>query len=255
MGNNYQGNGYMKKTSYSIMQISLFLIGVIAACSFFTTLAQKSTSDTVPPTPTGTSTPSPTATSTVTPLPPTETPVPTATKLVTLVPAAPTEPVPICELSDTPSQSQCQYPIAEQSSAFCIKKSPYNLIFLNDSATYEVLHEHIQCSEAGVKDGQRMVTCTGPMAQYFELKVCDSACSGLEIEQEASQCPLGYNYNNLQNCCTQETQEVDQGCAVLKLNTKSCVIDCGQFTKSSSCTNYGYACRWDNTTSKCLLRK
>jgi hypothetical protein len=142
-----------------------------------------------------------------------------------------------------------------QSSAFCEDKSPYNLIVLNDRATYQLLHEHIQCSEAGVINGQRMISCTGPMAYYFELRVCDSACSSLSIEPGALQCPLGYNYNNLQDCCTKETQEVNGGCVVLKLRTKSCAIDCGQFTSSKTCTNYGYACRWDYENSTCQLRK
>jgi hypothetical protein len=129
------------------------------------------------------------------------------------------------------------------------------LIVLNDRATYQALHEYIQCSEAGIIDGQRMVTCTGPMAYYFELQVCDSACSALSIETGAAQCPLGYNYNNLQGCCTDETQEVNGGCVVLKLKTKSCVIDCDEFTTEKTCTNYGYACRWDHTNDLCQLRR
>jgi hypothetical protein len=93
------------------------------------------------------------------------------------------------------------------------------------------------------------------MAYYFELKVCDSACSALSIETGAAQCPLGYNYNNLQRCCTEETQEVNGGCVVLELKTKSCVIDCGQFTTENKCTNFGYACRWDDVDDECYLRR
>ena len=205
--------------------------------------------------PTETSTPVPTATRTVTPIPPTDTLAPTPTSMSTLIPATATPQfAPFCE-SDTAGQSQCQFPIAKQSSAFCENKRQYNLISLNDRATYRLLHEHIHCSEAGIINGQRMITCTGPMAYYFELRVCDSACSALSIEIGATQCPLGYNYNNLQDCCTKETQEVDGGCAVLKLRTKSCVIDCGQFTTRTTCDDYGYACRWNDTSNLCQLRK
>lgn len=220
--------------------------------------------------PTETLHPIPTVTETVTPVPPivtetvalvfptfTKTPFPTATGISTFNPptSTPTSQfAPFCE-SDTARQSQCHYPIAEQSSTFCENKSPYNLIALNDRATYQVLHEYVQCSETGVIDGQRMITCTGPMAYYFELRVCDSACSTLSIEIRSAKCPLGYNYNNLQGCCTKETQEVNGGCTVLKLRTISCSIDCGQFTTKTSCTNYGYACRWDADNAVCYLRK
>jgi len=252
----HQGNGTMKKNSHPIIPISLFLIGFILACSFLTTPVKQSKAElpTSTVSPTETSTPVPTLTSTVTPIPATKTPVPTATGITSFVPATP-QFAPFCEQSDIAMQSQCQFPIADQSSTFCTKKSPYNLIFLNDGATYELLHEHIQCSEAGVKDGQRMITCTGPMAYYFELRVCDSACSALVIETESTQCPNGYNYNNLQNCCTKETQEVNQGCVVLKLKTDSCIINCGELTNKTSCTNYGYACRWNDTNNLCQLRR
>jgi hypothetical protein len=259
LGNNYRGSDYMKTTLYPIVLFSLFLVGMIVACNLPTVTVQWSKTETPTPTstasPTETSTPVPTATGTATPVPPTDTLVPTATRISTRIPTtAIPQFAPFCE-SDTERQSQCQFPIAKQSSAFCKDKSPYNLIVLNDRATYQLLHEHIQCSEAGVINGQRMISCTGPMAYYFELQVCDSACSALSIETGAAQCPLGYNYNNLQGCCTKETQEVIGGCVVLKLRTKSCAIDCGQFTSSTTCTNYGYACRWNYENSTCQLRK
>lgn len=274
MCNKYQGSAFSKTTLYPIVLFSLFLIGTILACNLPTVTVQWPKTET--PTPLGTasltetSTPIPTATETATPVPPTatetvalvfptltKTPFPTATGISAF--SSPTSTAtpqfaPFCD-SDTVRQSQCHYPLAEQSSAFCENKSPYNLIALNDRATYQLLHEHVQCSEAGVINGQRMITCTGPMAYYFELQVCDSACSSLSIDPGALQCPLGYNYNNLQDCCTKETQEVNGGCVVLKLRTISCSIDCGQFTSSTTCTDYGYACRWNYENSTCQLRK
>ena len=266
MGND-RGSGVMKKTIYLTALISMFLVGVIMACNLPTITVQWPMTETPTPTftvtfttsPTETSTPIPTATETVTPVPPTVTKrlFPTATGLSAFIPLTATATpqfAPFCE-SDTVRQSQCQYPIAKQSSAFCENKSPYNLIALNDRATFQVLHEYVQCSEAGVINGQRLISCTGPMAYYFELRVCDSACSSLSIETGSFRCPLGYNYNDLQGCCTKETQEVNGGCVVLKLRTTTCSIDCGQFTSSKTCTNYGYACRWDYENSICQLRK
>jgi len=248
----------MEKNLYPIVPVSLVLFGMIVACNFVTAPFQGLKTETPAPTPiaslTETPTLVPTATNTVTPIHATKTPFPTTTRMLT--PAATSTPqlASFCE-SDAARPSQCHFPIAEQSSTFCVKKSPYNLIVLNESATYEVLHEHIQCSEAGIVDGQRMITCTGPMAYYFELKVCDSACSTLTIELDSTRCPKNYRYNNLQNCCTEETQEVNQGCVTLKLKTDSCVVDCGQFSTKTSCTDYGYACRWDDTNDVCYLRR
>ena len=252
VGQKYRGVD-MKRTRYPIVLMGLFFVGIILACNFLSVPVKYSQAE-IP-----TATVSPTETNTVTPAHPTATKTlyPTATGIVALAPvnATPTY-APFCE-SGAVAQFQCQYPIAEQSSSFCEYKSPYNLIALNDGATYELLHEHVQCSEAGIINGQRMVICTGPLAYYFELRVCDSACSALNIETDLSRCPFGYNYNNLQGCCTKETQAVDQGCVVLKLDTRSCEFDCGQFTSSSSCSKYGYYCRWDisGTNGVCQLKK
>ena len=258
MDNDCQGSNTMKKTLYLTGFISLFMVGISLACNLFTTpikiFQTKTPTATFTPTvtvtliPIDTSTPTPTEINTATPFP-------TATGISVLVPirATPTF-APLCD-PETVNQSQCQYPIAKQRSAFCEYKSPYNLIILNDRATYELLHKHVQCSEAGVINGQRMITCTGPMAYYYELRVCDLACSGLRIETNSLRCSPGYSYNNLQNCCTKETQEVEQGCVVLKLDTKSCAVDCGQFTNRSTCANNGYSCRWDNTQGICQLKK
>ena len=274
MGNKYQDSAYSKITLYPIVLSSLLLIGMIVACNLPRVTVEWPKTETPTPistaSPTETSTPIPTATETATPVPPTatetvtpvfptitKTPFPTATGISAFNPqtsTATSQFAPFCE-ADTVRQSQCQYPIAMQSSAFCEDKSPYNLIAINDRATYQLLHQHVQCAEAGVINGQRMITCTGPMAYYFELRVCDSACSSLSIQPGALQCPVGYNYNNLQGCCTKETQEVDRGCVVLKLRTISCSIDCGQFTNSTTCTKYGYACRWEYENSICELRK
>jgi hypothetical protein len=249
----------MKKSLYPILLISLVIVGMILACNLPTVTVQWSETETPTPTltatPTNTSTPVPTATSTLTPIPPTKKPFSTATGGGTLMRATATPQIaPFCE-DEAVIQSRCQYPIANQSSTFCIKKSPYNLIALNERATYQLLNDYVQCEEAGIVDGQRMITCTGPMAYYFELEVCDSFCSSLSIETGSTKCPLGYNYNNLQDCCTQETQEVNQGCTVLKLRTQSCTIDCNQFTSRSSCEDYGYACRWNDEDNECYLRR
>lgn len=272
----YQGSDIMKKKLYSVVPISLLIVGIILSCSLPTVTVQWPKTETPTPDPptssptlTVTETLAPTLTSTPTLISVTDTVVPPPilipaidtpvlaplTSVPTLAASSTPQMAPFCEEAEAANQSACGYPIARQSGAFCVKKSPYNLIALNDGSTYQLLHDHVQCEEAGVQDGQRNVICTGPMAYYFELKVCDSACASLRIEPDLDRCPFGYAYNNLQKCCTNEIQEVAQGCTVLKLRTISCETDCGQFTSKSTCTDYGYACRWNDEKNSCQMRK
>jgi hypothetical protein len=231
----------MSKIPYLRILTGLLLVGISVACNMLFTQA---------------------------PQPETETPVPTAspTETATLIPAptefvAPVTPTPelapFCDpgFVANPTPSQCQLPIAEQSSVFCTNKIPYNLIFINAGSTYQVLSEGFQCSDAGMQDGRQMVTCTGPMASSFDLRVCDPGCAIPTAQAEITQCPQAYIYDNLRGCCTQELQSIDQSCVMLSLGTKSCVVNCGEFTNKTACENNSYACQWDDTNKVCQLRR
>lgn len=231
----------MNKTLYPIILAGLLLIVIIVACNLpFIPISQPITE-----TPTPTLSPTETATPVITP-----------TEPGTPVPATP-EFAPFCEpgSADVPAPPQCQLPIAEQSTVFCTDKIPYNLIFINEGATYALLTDGFKCSDAGKKDGRQMITCSGPMASSFEVRVCDPACAIPTVQAEITQCPLGFNYNDIQGCCTQEPLPVQQNCVLLKLGTKSCVVDCSEFTKKSSCDNNSYACEWNDDDKVCQLRR
>ncbi len=194
-----------------------------------------------------TATPSPTETATRKPTP---------TKLVKLATSTP-EYAPFCETGTTsdPAPPQCELPIAEQSSSYCQKKVPTNLILANQGATYEVLNEGFNCSDAGMKDGKQIIACTGPMAQSFGLRICDPACAIPTVETNITQCPKDFIYNSQQGCCTQNFPETDHNCVILKLKTTSCTTDCAQYKKKKACQNNSYACEWNETTLKCQMRK
>jgi hypothetical protein len=176
----------------------------------------------------------------------------------TLAPVTPTPKfAPFCGPDPTSglAPSQCRLPIAEQSSVFCQDKSPYNLIYINEGATYELFGEGFRCSDAGVKDGKMQVICTGPMALPFELKVCDPACALPVYQPEVTDCPEEYVFDDLRSCCTKQPLPADQNCVVLKLETKSCVINCGVYKNQSSCEKNFFACNWDDENEVCKLRK
>ncbi|MBN1453876.1 MAG: hypothetical protein JW963_22870 [Anaerolineales bacterium] len=230
----------MNKTTRTRILTGLSLIGILMACNMPSAQIPQAETETPVPTanPAETATPVPTATVFV----PTNTPTP--------------EFAPFCE-PDAASDltPQCQLPIAEQSSVFCTNKNPYNLIFINPGSTYEVLSDGFKCSDAGMKDDRQMITCTGPMASTFELRVCDPACAIPAAQAELTQCPQDYLYNAQLGCCSQEPQPVDQDCVVLSLETRSCVVDCSVFTKKTTCDNNSNACIWDPNNNVCRLRK
>ena len=245
----------MSKTLYPKILTGLLLIGGLVACNLpFTLVPQPETETpvlTTSPAETGTSIPTASLTETVTP-------VPTATEFVVLVPATPKF-APFCEPSSanvfTPTPLQCQMPIAEQSSLFCSSKLPYNLILINPGSTYEISNADVTCSDGGMKGGKQILTCTGPMAASFELRVCDPACAIPTFQAETTHCPQDYRFDEILQCCEQEPQPIDQNCVVLKLQTKSCVVDCRVYNDEDTCGQNANACKWDTEKNVCQPRK
>lgn len=243
----------MRKPVYLSLLTGLLVIGLVIACNLPSSLVAKPETET----PAQTRLPTRTATSIPT-VEPTNTEIPAST---VDFPRATSTPkfAPFCEPSSanvlTPTPSQCQMPIAEQSSLFCTNKVPYNLILINEGATYESLNEDIACSDAGRKDGKQMLTCTGPMGFPFELRVCDPACGIQPFQAGTTHCPQDYNYNDFLRCCEQTPHPSDANCVVLSLETKRCVTDCSAFTSRATCEKNFYACTWDVENKVCLVRK
>jgi hypothetical protein len=242
----------MRLPRYRILLTGLLMIGFSLACGLpFLRSA-----------PIETETPHPTLTAIPTK---TDTPFPTSTGVRRELPA-PTEPPPLaiatpkfapfCQPSSASVATpiQCQQPIAEQSSVFCGDKVPYNLIQINLGSTYEILNESVTCSEAGLKDGKLLLTCTGPMALDFELKVCDPACAIPTHRVVTTHCPEDLNFNELYGCCEREPIPADPNCVVLKLETTRCVVGCSAYTSQTTCDKNGYSCRWDSEQEICYPR-
>jgi hypothetical protein len=231
----------MKKTLYPIILTVLLSTGITSACTMPSGLISGLDTETPVPAP------SPTETATLETFP-TETSVPAS---------ATPELAPLCspDGDSGPPYPQCEITIAEQSSAFCNKKVPYNLILINEDATFEALTEGFECTDAGMKDDKQMVTCTGPMASTFSVRVCDPACAVPTVQAEVTQCSDGYLFDDLLGCCTQQAQPAYLNCQVLTFETTSCIVDCGVFKKKAKCEDNSYACEWNGATKTCQLRK
>jgi hypothetical protein len=230
-------NKILKSTTFT----GLLLIGIITACN--APLSSTSQKDAGTPTLTVS-------------LTGTATPVTTPTESGPPASATP-EFAPFCEsgVATVSPPVQCQGPIAMESSVFCTKKKPYNLLLINEGATYQVLTNGFWCSDAGTKDGRQMVTCTGQMATDFEISVCDPACAVPTVQAEITQCSQGYNYNNLLGCCMQGLQQSHQNCETLKFKTRNCLVACGVFRQKKGCDQNSNACVWNSEIKKCEMRK
>lgn len=245
----------MRKFIYPRLMAGLLLIGSLASCNLpLTQIPQTETN-------TPASTISPAETDTPTPIASflgTSTSTPLASDFTVLNTSTPKF-APFCQPSSavvfTPTPFQCQLPIAEQSSLYCSNKAPYNLILINIGSTYEVSNENITCSDGGRKDGQQILICTGPMALPFDLEVCDPSCALPRFNPGTTHCPENYTFNESRGCCGQGQQPVDQNCVVLKLETRSCVINCAVYTDQTTCDKNAYACTWDAEFKMCQRRK
>jgi len=245
----------MSKIPYPGILAGLLLASLFMACSPLAT--QEPQPENEVPVPTA----GPAETATLVILP---TASPTETATLELLPTASLVPVtstprfaPICNpnVASTLAAPLCQRPIAEQSSAFCMNKTPFNLILIDEGATYELLSEGFECSDSGMKDGKQMLTCTGPMGTSFEFKACGQACALPTLPAEISQCPQGFFYDESQGCCAFVPQSAEQSCVSLTLQTKRCVIDCAEFTKEDACNHHYHACQWNDEDKVCQVRR
>ncbi len=185
---------------------------------------------------------------------------PTATAVVvTDTPSASPTPefAPFCapEAVSVPTPMGCQLPIAWEGDSFCNKKVPYNLVFMNLGSTYETLSAGFQCRNQGVQGGKQVISCTGPMAASYEVRVCDPICVAPTAGSESPLCPPGYSLDSALECCAPQTQITQSNCVTLKLKTKSCVVNCAIYKKKSDCNANSYACIWNESTDTCQLRK
>lgn len=189
----------------------------------------------------------PTAVLVTPPATPTLVPVPTDTATATVVKQAL---FCVWDATPTPDASQCSLPTGEARSSFCTKKVPYTLIAIPEGNTYELKTPGITCTDAGVKNGNQLLTCTGSQAT-FAMQVCNPVCA-LQLSTATAQpeglCPQGYNYLADQNCCQAATTD-QAGCVTMKFDIRPCGgIDCSRIKNASSCINT-LGCTWVPATA------
>lgn len=143
----------------------------------------------------------------------------------------------VWDITPTPGASQCTLPTGEARSQFCSRKVPYTLVALPAENTYQLLSPGIVCTDAGVKNGSQLLTCTGPQST-FAMRVCNPACAldlSTATPAAAGLCPAGFNYLADRNCC--QAASVDQaGCITLKFDIGTCGgVACPKIKGSAAC--------------------
>lgn len=181
----------------------------------------------------------PAGTLTVTLPPPSETPtlIPPSTESAI---STMTRQAPFCvwDMTPTPDADQCALPKGEARSRFCSKKVPYTLVALSAGNTYQVISPGIVCTDAGIKNGSQLLTCTGPPVT-FAMRVCNPACAldlSTATPAAAGLCPPGFNYLADRSCC--QAASTDQaGCVTLRFDIGTCGgVACGKIKNSAACS-------------------
>ena len=125
---------------------------------------------------------------------------------------------PMCQTSSyvpsaVVSSGECQVPEVSVGASYCEFNRPFTSVDLAPGATFEVLTDGYQCTEA-VIDGQRRLTCAGPDGTTGEVTVCNSACSSLPDATGATQvCDPGYELDPATGTCSYAPVPPDFGVA------------------------------------------
>jgi serine/threonine-protein kinase len=113
-----------------------------------------------------------------------------------------------------------KFPVPEvrETNSLCQQKVAYSTIRFPEGASYEVVSAQGTCKEAGVSEGQQIVTCSGPDFYVVEVKVCQPPPL---TKTDLAQCDTGSTFNPDKACCV--AIPVDEaGCVVQELNLKGC---------------------------------
>jgi predicted Ser/Thr protein kinase len=110
-------------------------------------------------------------------------------------------------------------PLARETDNFCVQKIPYAYALTDEDAVYNVLNtDGSRCRVESVKNGEKVLSCTGPSFALIELEVCEVP----ELsEQDLAQCSTDNTYNTANQCCIQLPPE-KAACKTIKIQLKGC---------------------------------
>lgn len=110
-------------------------------------------------------------------------------------------------------------PQAKETNNFCEQKIPYAFAELDESATYTVLNtDGGRCRVEAVKNGQRILSCTGPSFTIIQIQACQAPQLSA---QDLTQCSEDSTYNTENQCCVAIPKD-QAGCRLIQIQLKGC---------------------------------
>jgi hypothetical protein len=162
-----------------------------------------------------------------------------ATQAAPPVEVVPTQPAPEAAPVDAGAPAQTFAPACQAASAcaapavvdtvasdrVCVKKIPYQYIFVDDGVTFEVLEpDKLICVDNGgvSSDGKHAIECHGTESWASQVKFTNTACSAASLTAGSDQCQAGLGYDAAQNCCAPLTAG-DAGSVTITVNMGECI--------------------------------
>lgn len=157
----------------------------------------------------------------------TPTPAPTAILLPTSAPSATaaqsvattSQFAPTCAAD--PLVTACALPKVDERDKYCIEKIPYTQFATAPGVTFEAVDPGLKCTDQGIREGSRVIACTGTPLFSYSLKICSSSCNASALTVDAAKCPTGSGYSADAGCCW-PMPSADAGCVLVKVNISAC---------------------------------
>jgi len=109
-------------------------------------------------------------------------------------------------------------PDAQEIGNVCVKKAPYSTLNVPENATFDVLNPDANCKVTGVKNGNQVVTCSGPAFAEVDVKVCNASPVS---QSDLNKCSPDSTFDSANQCCV-NVPPAEAGCNVLHLTLKGC---------------------------------
>jgi formylglycine-generating enzyme required for sulfatase activity len=95
----------------------------------------------------------------------------------------------------------CSLPDVQVRGNYCQGNISYATANIPQGATYQAKSKDFSCTDA-VVNGQRVLTCTGPLNSSTNVTVCNPVCNGTTTSTSSSSvCDPGYNLDTASNAC------------------------------------------------------
>lgn len=103
----------------------------------------------------------------------------------------------------------------------CVQKIPYAYAMMADDSTFTVLDSSTpgsKCRQEAVKNGEKVISCTGPSFAIVDLEICKPIQPSSE---DLARCDGGSTYFPDSQCCVQLPPE-KAACKTLQIQLKGC---------------------------------